>query len=154
MALAGTFDITVPCYNGHLGLGTQVTVISRGDCKCSTNFRSSYPSAFNPKECGRSGCCWHPKKTRFLGPDSYTTYSSLLQVVLHAYLRPTAGHALFLALCLDGTHNATSPIKRTQCATEQGFTAHSYRPSFAIDHALKANHPNTTKTLLFWNLTQ
>jgi hypothetical protein len=32
MALADIFDITVPCYNGHLGLGTQVTVISRGDC--------------------------------------------------------------------------------------------------------------------------
>jgi hypothetical protein len=32
MALAGTFDTTVPCYNGHLGLGTQVTVISRCDC--------------------------------------------------------------------------------------------------------------------------
>jgi hypothetical protein len=32
MALAGKFDVTVPCYNGHLGLGTQVTVISRGDC--------------------------------------------------------------------------------------------------------------------------
>jgi hypothetical protein len=32
MALAGTFDMTVSCYNGQLGLGTQVTVISRGDC--------------------------------------------------------------------------------------------------------------------------
>jgi hypothetical protein len=37
MALAGTFDITVPCYNGHLVLGTQVTVISRGDCIVSSS---------------------------------------------------------------------------------------------------------------------
>jgi hypothetical protein len=37
-------------------------------------FLSRYPSGFNPKECGRFGCNWHPKKTRFLGLDSYLQY--------------------------------------------------------------------------------
>jgi hypothetical protein len=36
----------------------------------------SYPSAFNPRECGRFGCCSHPKKTRSLGPGSYTPYGT------------------------------------------------------------------------------
>jgi hypothetical protein len=30
-------------------------------------FPSSYPSAFNPKECGRFGCSWHRKKPDFWG---------------------------------------------------------------------------------------
>jgi hypothetical protein len=72
----------------------------RKNASAQLTFPSSYSSAFNPnlslkyfvgkklpksiqyrncsmlaKECGRFGCHLHPRKTRFLGPDSYTTYS-------------------------------------------------------------------------------